>query len=121
MQFERDPRKTKFYNSKAWRRLAKHYASSKGYICEQCRNKYAKSDIKPFYKQFHVHHKIELTAENIDNPDIALNESNLMLLCQHCHNVLTTQKEVLAPGLEFDEKGMVRKIWVKEEKQSRRS
>lgn len=117
--FERDPIKTKFYNSRAWRRLSKSYAEGKGYICELCGNKYAKSEIKPFYKQFHVHHKIELTAANINDPSIALNEDNLMLLCQHCHNVVTTQREVLAPGLEFDEKGMVRKIWRKDEKQSR--
>lgn len=108
--FERDPVKTKFYNSSKWRKLAKAYAESKGYICEVCRNKYAKSTIVPFYKQFHVHHKIELTTENIDNPDIALNWDNLQLLCQHCHNKITTEAEVLAPGLEFDETGMIRKI-----------
>ena len=84
--FERDPVKTKFYNSSKWRKLAKAYAESKGYICEVCRNKYAKSTIVPFYKQFHVHHKIELTTENIDNPDIALNWDNLEALCQDCHN-----------------------------------
>lgn len=110
MQFERNPIKTKFYNSRAWRRLSRSFAESKCYICELCGNKWANPDIVPFNKQFHVHHKIELTEENIDNPDIALNESNLMLLCQHCHNAVTTQKEVLAPGLEFDENGMVRKI-----------
>lgn len=116
---DRDPVKTKFYNSKKWRRLSKSYAESKGYICELCKNKYAKSEIKPFYKQFHVHHKTELTRENINDPDIALNENNLMLLCQHCHNILTTKSSVVAPGLEFDEKGELRKIWQKEEKQSR--
>lgn len=110
MEYERDPKKTKFYNSRAWRRLSKAFAGSKGYVCEICHNKYAKPDIVPFYKQFHVHHKIELTAENIDDPNIALNEDNLMLLCQHCHNLVTTQKEVLAPGLIFDDKGMVRPI-----------
>ena len=110
MEYERDPKKTKFYNSRAWRRLSKAFAESKGYVCEICHNKYAKPDVVPFYKQFHVHHKIELTAENIDDPNIALNEDNLMLLCQHCHNLVTTQKEVLAPGLIFDDKGMVRPI-----------
>lgn len=115
---ERDPVKTRFYNSKKWRTTSKAYAESKGYICEQCRNKYAKSDIVPFYKQFHVHHKIELTRENIDNPEIALNWDNFMLLCQHCHNIITKEAPVTAPGLEFDETGMIRKI-CQEEKQSR--
>ena len=107
---ERNPRKEKFYNSTAWRRLREAYAKSKGYICERCGNKNANKDYKPYYKQFHVHHIIELDENNIDNPEIALNESNLMLLCQHCHNILTSTKDVLAPGLEFDENGMVVKI-----------
>lgn len=110
MAFERSPIKAKFYNSQAWRRAREAYASSRCYICESCGNKYADPTIKPFKKQFHVHHKIELTEENIDDLNIALNEDNFMLLCLHCHNVITTQKEVLAPGLEFDENGMVRKI-----------
>lgn len=45
MEFERDPKKTKFYNSRAWRRLSKAFAESKGYVCEICHNKYAKPDI----------------------------------------------------------------------------
>ena len=32
-----------------------------------------------------VHHKIELTPENIHNPDITLNFDNLQLLCRDCH------------------------------------
>lgn len=119
MKFERSPIRAKFYNSKAWRTASKAYAESRGYICELCKNKYLDPNIKPIYKQLHVHHKIELTDENVNDPSIALNADNFQLLCLHCHNVVTNQKEVLAPGLEFDEKGMVRKIWEKDEKQSR--
>ena len=32
-----------------------------------------------------VHHKIELTPDNIHNPDITLNFDNLQLLCRDCH------------------------------------
>lgn len=32
-----------------------------------------------------VHHKIELTPENIHDPDITLNFDNLQLLCRDCH------------------------------------
>lgn len=110
MAFERSPARTRFYNSTAWRKASKAYAQSKCYICEACGNKYLDPSIKPITKQLHVHHKIELTDENLDDPSIALNEDNFMLLCLHCHNQITTQKEVLAPGLEFDENGMVRKI-----------
>ena len=110
MQYERNPVLTHFYNSKAWRRARDAYAASRGYICEICGNKNADPTIRPFMKQFHVHHKIELTEENVADPDIALNEKNFMLLCLHCHNAARKQREVLAPGLEFDENGMVRKI-----------
>ena len=32
-----------------------------------------------------VHHKIQLTPENVKNPDIALGWNNLELLCKTCH------------------------------------
>ena len=33
-----------------------------------------------------VHHKIWLTADNIKQPEIALNKDNLQSLCLQCHN-----------------------------------
>lgn len=100
--------KTKFYNSLAWRRLSQYYAKSRGWICECCHNKNIDYS-RPIYKQLHCHHKVELSDENINDPDIALNEKNLVLLCQKCHNHFTVKHEVLAPGLVFDENGMIRK------------
>lgn len=32
-----------------------------------------------------VHHKIWLTADNINDPDITLNWNNLMCVCRDCH------------------------------------
>lgn len=32
-----------------------------------------------------MHHKVKLTPENVNNPDIALNWDNLELLCKKCH------------------------------------
>ena len=32
-----------------------------------------------------VHHKIELTPDNIDDPEITMNYNNLELLCRQCH------------------------------------
>lgn len=32
-----------------------------------------------------VHHKVHLTPDNIDNPEVALNPDNLMLVCRDCH------------------------------------
>jgi len=33
-----------------------------------------------------VHHKIHLTIQNVDDPSVATNPDNLILLCEHCHN-----------------------------------
>ena len=32
-----------------------------------------------------VHHKIHLTPENINRPEVALNWRNLIALCKDCH------------------------------------
>lgn len=33
-----------------------------------------------------VHHKIHLNIRNVDDPLVATNPDNLVLLCDHCHN-----------------------------------
>lgn len=33
-----------------------------------------------------VHHKTEITPDNINDPDITMKMSNLMYLCHDCHN-----------------------------------
>ena len=33
-----------------------------------------------------VHHKIPITPENVNNPQITLNWDNLELLCKTCHD-----------------------------------
>ncbi len=109
MRYEdRSPAKNKFYNSTAWRKLSAYYAASKGWICECCHNKNVDHN-KPIYGQLHCHHKEELTEENINDPNVALNEDNLILLCRTCHNKIHGESEVLAPGLIFDANGMPRK------------
>lgn len=105
---ERSPAKKRFYNSSAWRKLSQYYAASKGWVCECCRNKNVDRS-QPLYKQLHCHHKTPLTDENINDPSIALNEDNLILLCRTCHNKAHGEGEVTAPGLYFDENGMIRK------------
>lgn len=40
-----------------------------------------------------VHHKIELTPENIDDPGITLNWDNLELLCRFCHAEVHDQRK----------------------------
>ena len=68
-----------FYSSKVWQECRNEYAKRRGHLCERClsRGLYVPGII--------VHHKIELTPENIDRPDVTLNFDNLELLCRDCH------------------------------------
>ena len=68
-----------FYKSQAWMRCARSYRRSVGGLCERCRKN---SRIVPAEE---VHHKIHLTPENINKPEIALNWQNLVALCKDCH------------------------------------
>ena len=64
-----------FYLSQAWRSTRNAYAVSVNGLCERCGQA---GDI--------VHHKVYISPQNINNPDITLNWDNLELLCQDCHN-----------------------------------
>ena len=68
-----------FYKSIAWKKARATYAKSVGGLCERCLRygHYNPGEI--------VHHKIHITPENINNPNITLNFDNLELLCRDCH------------------------------------
>ena len=68
-----------FYTSTAWIRCARGYRRSVGDLCERCRKA---GLIVPAEE---VHHKIKLTPENINRPEVALNWRNLIALCKDCH------------------------------------
>lgn len=68
-----------FYSSKAWQRTRKAYAKSKGNLCEIC---LANGLYKPCEI---VHHRIELTPDNINNANITLSWNNLQCVCRECH------------------------------------
>ena len=70
-----------FYKSKTWQRTREAYAKSRRHLCEVC---LAKGVMTPAEI---VHHKIEITPENIGNPDITLNWDNLQCVCRECHAV----------------------------------
>lgn len=92
----------RFYNSGPWKKLRKQYISQIGGFCERCRNR---GILEPVYI---VHHKIELNAENINDPYIALNSDNLEGLCLKCHNKETFEKYgVTSEEVKFDEAGNV--------------
>ena len=68
-----------FYKSQAWMRCARGYRRSVGDLCERCKKR---GLIVPAEE---VHHKIKLTPDNINRPEIALNWANLIALCKDCH------------------------------------
>ena len=70
----------RFYNSEKWKRCRAAYIKLRqgidGGLCETCHE-------EPGYI---VHHRIELTPENINDPEIALDFHNLKFDCHNCHN-----------------------------------
>lgn len=89
----------KFYNSKAWKKCREAYKQSVNGLCERClqAGKYVPGD--------EVHHKIYLTPENINDPNITLSFESLELLCSSCHNKEHHSTDVTAEGLTFNEHG----------------
>lgn len=75
-----------FYKSKAWQNCRLAYLKSKGGLCERCLQdgRYNAGEI--------VHHKIKLTPDNINEPRITLDWSNLQLVCRDCHGELHSNK-----------------------------
>ena len=67
------------YKSKLWQANRYAYACSVGNLCEAC----AKQGL--VVPGAIVHHKIELTPENIHDPSITMDWSNLELVCRECH------------------------------------
>lgn len=68
-----------FYNTKAWVTTREAYKKSVSGLCELCLKE---GHINPCEI---IHHKIELTPENINNPDITLNWNNLQAVCREHH------------------------------------
>lgn len=68
-----------FYKSQAWKDCREDYARSKRYLCEDCLSKgiLTTGEI--------VHHVINITPENINDPNVTLNWDNLKLVCRKCH------------------------------------
>lgn len=69
-----------FYSSKAWERCRAGYISERiltdGGLCEMCGEELG----------YIVHHVKELTPQNIDDPNVSLNYSNLQYVCKKCHD-----------------------------------
>lgn len=77
-----------FYASNAWATCRAAYRESVGGLCERC---YEKGMITPGEI---VHHKVHLTPENINNPEVTLSFDNLQLVCRECHAEIHKGKEI---------------------------
>lgn len=88
----------KFYKSKEWQKLRKLALIRDNYMC------FCGQPAKI------VHHKVEITQENIYKSDVVLNLDNLISVCKKCHEEIhygigikrNTQK-----GYMFDETGNI--------------
>lgn len=69
----------RFYNTKGWDKCRKAFKQERGGLCEVC---LSKGLIVP---AVHIHHKIPITPENLNDPSITLSFDNLMSLCEECH------------------------------------
>ena len=90
-----------FYASKEWLHCRAAYIEHVHGLCERCHR-----------PGFIVHHKIYLTQENIDDPDVTLSFDNLEYLCLDCHNREhgSADYSSVKDGLYFDEFGDLRQI-----------
>lgn len=69
----------RFYKSKAWQNNRDLYAKSVHGLCEDC---LAKGELVPGQI---VHHLVELTPENINDPAVTMAWTNLRLVCRDHH------------------------------------
>lgn len=90
-----------FYKSKPWlacrESFINHRMQIDGGLCQRCRERLG----------YIVHHTVELTPTNINDPDVSLNQRLLEYLCLKCHN---EEHDVFVPAVRnvvFDENGDV--------------
>ena len=81
----REPAVEAFYVSWAWRKCRAGFVAFKGGLCERCLQRGIINAGQPG-RPLEAHHKIPLTAQNVNDPDVALNWDNLELLCKDCHD-----------------------------------
>ena len=87
-----------FYTSLKWRRVRNAYYKKQKGICERCQSEIKAGKRNPMDAEpgVIVHHKIELTPDNINIQSISLGFDNLELLCATHHN-----KEHKAKGKRY--------------------
>lgn len=76
-----EPWAAAFYKSEAWRSLRRALIQERGTVCPVCHRDYMADTSKLI-----AHHIQELTPETVTDASIALNPSNVELICFDCHN-----------------------------------
>lgn len=70
-----------FYNSSRWRKFRAAIISERDPICVDCHKLIVES------KEIEVDHDpVELTPENVNDPNASLNPDNVKIRCHDCHN-----------------------------------
>jgi len=69
----------KFYWQRAWKECQAAYMKKAKGLCELClkEGRITPAEI--------VHHKVHITPENLNNPEITFNHDNLMAVCRKHH------------------------------------
>lgn len=99
----------RFYKSKEWERCRLAFiATLKDKTCPRCKERKGKI----------VHHKKEITPNNITNPMITLNFDNLEYICQKCHTQEHLKDKSTKNEVEFDENGNLVKKKIPPEKEN---
>lgn len=81
-----------FYDSTEWKICRDRYAKSVGRLCEECLR-------QGIYKPGKiVHHKTEITPENITKPEVTMSFNNLELVCMGLSREATRKEEEIFCG-----------------------
>ena len=90
-----------FYFFLAWRKCRRSFIQYRikidGGLCQKCKER----------QGYIVHHKIVLTAENINDPEVSLNHAHLEYQCKTCHDLEEGHglKRKSLPLIAFDDNG----------------
>ena len=85
----------KFYKSDRWKVARAIKIASVNGLCEECGR-----------VGNEVHHIIHLKPDNVSDPTISVNQDNLKLLCNECHNKVHGRFQGRAKYF-FDEEGNI--------------
>ena len=86
-----------------WRKCRDAYMRMGRGLCEPCfkKGKWTRAEI--------VHHKVHITPENLNDPNVTLNFDNLERVCRKCHAKEHPEiyGEIRDPRVGFDAEGNV--------------